>query len=49
MLKLINLIFFVGCGLAVAHYYGLGSTVELLAAVVFGVFLVRLLSSRRIN
>jgi hypothetical protein len=47
MIRLVNLIFFLGCALAVAHYYGLGSTLELLAAVAVG--LMRLLSNRRVH
>jgi hypothetical protein len=49
MIRLVNLIFFVGCALAVAHYSGLGSTVELLIAVSVAVGLMRLLSSKRLN
>ncbi len=47
MMKLVNLVFFLGCALVVAHYYGLGSTIELLAAVCVGIFLMRVLSRRR--
>ena len=49
MFRLVNLIFFVGCALAVAHYSGLGSTIELLLSVSVAAGLMRILSSKRIN
>jgi hypothetical protein len=47
MIRLVNLVFFVGCALLVAHYYGLGSTIELLVAVAVAVGLMRVLSKKR--
>jgi hypothetical protein len=49
MIKLINLVFFLGCAIAVGRYYGWGSTMELLSVVIVSCCLMRLLSSRRIN
>ena len=49
MIRLVNLIFFLGCGLAVAHYYALGSTIQLLAAVAIAFGLLRVLSGKRLN
>jgi len=49
MLRLVNLIFFVGCALLAARYTGLGSTAELLIAVAFAAGLMRILSSKRLN
>lgn len=49
MIRLVNVIFFVGCALAVARYSGLGSTAELLVAVVVAVGLMRVLSKKRFN
>jgi hypothetical protein len=49
MIRLVNLVFFVGCALLVAHYYGLGSTIELLVAVAVAVGLMRVLSKKRFN
>jgi hypothetical protein len=49
MIRLVNLVFFVGCALLVAHYYGLGSTIELLAVVAVAGGLMRVLSGKRIN
>jgi hypothetical protein len=49
MTRLVNLILFLGCALAVAHYYGLGSTVELLGAVAVVLGLMRVLSGRRVH
>jgi hypothetical protein len=47
MMKLANLVFFLGCALAVAHYYGWGSMAELLGVVTIAFCLMRVLSSRR--
>ncbi len=49
MIRLVNGIFFMGCALAVARYYGLGSTVQLLAALAIALGLMRLLSGRRVH
>jgi hypothetical protein len=49
MLRLVNLVFFIGCALAVAHHYGFGSMFELLAAVICAGCLMRVLSSKRLN
>jgi hypothetical protein len=49
MIRLLNLIFFTGCALAVARYSGLGSTMELLAVVIVAAGLMRVLSSKRFN
>ena len=49
MIRLVNLIFFLGCALAVGHYNGLGSTIQLLAAFAVALGLMRLLSSKRLN
>jgi len=49
MIRLVNLVFFLGCALAVARYYGLGSMVQLLGAVAVAVGLMRVLSSKRIH
>jgi hypothetical protein len=49
MLRLGNVILFIGCGLAVAHYYSFGRTVQILAALVVACGLMRLLSSKRFN
>jgi hypothetical protein len=48
MIRLVILILFLGCALAVAHYYGLGSTVQWLGAVAVAVGLMRVLSGRRV-
>ena len=47
MIRLVNLVFFLGCALAVAHYYGLGSMGQVLAAVAVTAGLMRLLSGKR--
>jgi hypothetical protein len=47
MIRLVNLIVFGGCALAVAHYTGLGNTMELVGALVLAVCLMRVLSTRR--
>ncbi len=49
MIRLVNLIFFLGCALVVAHYYALGSMVQLLGAVGVALVLMRVLSSKRIH
>ena len=49
MIRLVNLIFFPGCALVVAHYYALGSMVQLLGAVAVALGLMRVLSGRRIH
>jgi hypothetical protein len=49
MIRLVNLIFFPGCALVVAHYYALGSMVQLLGAVGVALVLMRVLSSKRIH
>jgi hypothetical protein len=47
MIRLVNLIFFVGCALALAHYYGWGAALQLLAAVAVALGLMRVLSSKK--
>ncbi len=49
MIRLVNLVFFLGCVLAVAHYYGMASGIQMLAAVAVTFGLMRVLSSKRIN
>jgi len=49
MIRLVSLMFFLGCALMVAHYYGLGSMVQLLGAVAVALGLMRVLSSKRIH
>jgi hypothetical protein len=49
MIRLVNLIFFVGCALMVAHYYELGSTIQLLAVVAVALGLIRVLSGKHNN
>jgi hypothetical protein len=49
MFRLLNLVFFLGCALAVAHYYGLGSMLELLAVVAVALGLMRVLSGKHPN
>jgi hypothetical protein len=49
MIRLVSLVFFLGCALAVAHYYALGSTVQLLGAIIIAFGLMRLLRGKRIN
>ncbi len=49
MIRLVNLVFFLGCALAVGRYNGLGSTIQLLAAVVVALGLTRVLSGKRLN
>jgi len=49
MIRLVNLVFFLGCALAVAHYYALGTTIQLLAAVAIAFGLMRVLRGKRIN
>jgi hypothetical protein len=49
MIRLVNLILFLGCALAIAHYYGLVSMVQLLAAVAVALGLMRVLSGKRIH
>jgi hypothetical protein len=46
MTKLVNLTLFLGCALAVAHYYGLGSLFQLSAGVAVALGLMRVLSSK---
>jgi len=48
MIRLVNLILFLGCALVIAHYYGLGSLVQLTAGVAVALGLMRMLSSKRI-
>ena len=48
MLRMVNLVFFLGAALLVAQCYGLGSTIELLGAVALALGLMRVLSSKRI-
>jgi hypothetical protein len=49
MIRLVNLVFFLGCALAVSHYYGMASAVQLLTAIAITFGLMRILSSKRIN
>jgi len=49
MITLVNIIFFLGCALAVARYYGLATAVQALGAVLVTFGLMRILSRRRIN
>jgi hypothetical protein len=44
---MLSWVFFLGCAVAVAHYYAMGSAVELVGVVVVSLFLMKLLSSRR--
>ncbi len=46
MIRMANLVFFMGCALVVGRYYSLGSTIELLAVVGVALGLMRLLSRR---
>jgi hypothetical protein len=41
-------LFFLGCALVVAHYYGIGSAIGLLAAVGVAALMMRLLSKKRV-
>ncbi|MGP8197973.1 MAG: hypothetical protein ACLQU4_00545 [Limisphaerales bacterium] len=47
MTRLVNLGLFLGCALAVAHYYGWESLVQLAAGVAVALGLMRMLSSKR--
>lgn len=49
MIRLVSLVFFVGCALGVAHHYGMGSTLQLLGVVIVATGLMRLLSTKRLN
>jgi hypothetical protein len=49
MIRLVNLIFFSGCAVAVARCYALGSLMQLLAAVIVAFGLIGILSSKRSN
>lgn len=49
MIRMVNLMLFLGCALAVAHYYGLGSLVQLTAVVAVALGLMRVLSGRRVH
>jgi hypothetical protein len=49
MIRLVNLILFVGFALAIEHYYGLASMVQLTAVLVGTLGLIRALSSKRLN
>lgn len=49
MLKLVNLVFFLGAALVVGRYYGWGSSLELLGAIAVALFMMRILSGRRLN
>lgn len=49
MIRLVNLIFFVGCALAVCHYTGLSSSVLFFAVVIATLWLIRFLSQKRLN
>ena len=47
MMKLVNWVVFLACALAVGHICGWGSSLEVLAAVVAALCLMRVLSRRR--
>jgi hypothetical protein len=49
MVRTVNLIFFLGCALAAAHYYGWASAIQVFAAVAITLGLMRILSSKRLN
>jgi hypothetical protein len=49
MIRLVNLVFFIGCALLVARCYGLGRTIELLVAAAVAIGLMRVFSSKRLN
>jgi hypothetical protein len=49
MIRLASFILFGGCALAVAHYYGLGGAIQLLAVVGVAFGLTRILSRKRLN
>ena len=49
MIRVVNLIFFLGCALAAAHYYGWASAIQVFAAVAVTLGLMRILTSKRIN
>jgi len=49
MIRLMTVVIFLGCALAVAQYYGLGSTLQLLAALAVALGLMRLLSGKRVH
>ncbi|MGD0812430.1 MAG: hypothetical protein ABSA83_02400 [Verrucomicrobiota bacterium] len=47
MTRLVNLGLFLGCALAVAHYYGSASLAQMAAGVAVALGLMRMLSGKR--